>query len=499
MHIVDQHDGLAPEPVRRIGRESEGPGNRFLPPAWAQSPKYRRCLDPPKQVRVDPDTAALRKRDGDECRLVESARPDSPAMERHRDQQIGAVGQQPRHRPRHRRGIGHAPSVFELERHLARNIAISDSGAHAVVRRRIVEARCAPCLFATIELERQVAGGAPGRTEKPKLAPAGRAEAMIRLGNDTATRTAWGERQIGKTRKRCQQPHARLVPRGASLHKPRVSNPEIFDRALRRRRRDRAAPDYPAHAFLRQHMLDGIAERLEAVKRQFRDVLDLGCFDGSFTLADARIARCDAGLGFARTAGGVQADEDRLPFADKSFDLIVSAGVLDSVNDVPGALALARRALRPDGLFLAAFVGAGSLPALRSALLAAEVERPVARFHPQIDVRSAGDLLSRAGFALPVADTESLVVRYAGIGNLLRDLRGMAAGNLLPDTPPIARATLARAAEAFFERADPDGRTAERFEIVYLTGWAPDASQPKPARRGSATVSLIEALKPRPD
>ncbi|HVJ03634.1 MAG TPA: methyltransferase domain-containing protein [Sphingomonas sp.] len=274
-----------------------------------------------------------------------------------------------------------------------------------------------------------------------------------------------------------------------------MSDSEIFDRTLRRRRRDRAAPGHAAFTFLRDHMLDGIAERLDAVKRDFAEVLDMGSFGGDFTLPGARIARMDAGFGFARGAGGVQGDEDRLPFADASFDLIVSAGVLDQVNDVPGALALARRVLRPDGLFLGAFLGAGTLSMLRACLMAAEAERPVARFHPQIDVRSAGDLLGRAGFALPVADVETLSVRYASFANLLRDLRGMAATNLLPAAPPLSRETLARAAEAFAARADADGRTTERFEIVYLTGWAPDPSQPQPARRGSATASLAEALK----
>jgi len=241
-------------------------------------------------------------------------------------------------------------------------------------------------------------------------------------------------------------------------------------------------------------MLEGIAERLGEVKRKFHDVLDLGSFEGSFTLPGARITRLDAGARFAAQSGGLQADEDRLPFPEASFDLIVSAGVLDQVNDVPGALIQIRRALRPDGLFLAAFTGAGSLALLKSAFLAAE---PAARFHPQIDVRSAGDLLSRAGFALPVADTETLTVRYAGVWNLLRDLRGMAATNLLPNTRPLSRATLGRAAQSFADRADPDGRTPERFEIVYLTGWAPDSSQPQPARRGSATASLADALKNR--
>jgi SAM-dependent methyltransferase len=274
-----------------------------------------------------------------------------------------------------------------------------------------------------------------------------------------------------------------------------VSDSEIFVRPRRRARRERAAANYADFAFLRDHMREGLVERLEGVKREFRDVLDLGSFVGDFALPGARIARLDPGFAFAKAAGGVQADEDRIPFADASFDLVVSIGVLDQVNDVPGALALARRVLRPDGLFLGAFLGVGTLATLRASILAAEADRPVARFHPQIDVRSAGDLLGRAGFALPVADVETLSVRYGGLPNLLRDLRGMAATNLLPDARPLTRATLVRAAEAFAERADPDGRTPERFEIVYLTGWSPDASQPQPARRGSATTSLADALK----
>ncbi|RYY47761.1 MAG: methyltransferase domain-containing protein [Sphingomonadales bacterium] len=278
---------------------------------------------------------------------------------------------------------------------------------------------------------------------------------------------------------------------------PQPDSPsEIFDRALRHKRRDRAARSF--ESFVRDHMLEAIHERLTAVNRQFRDVLDLGSFDGAFALPGAAITRVDAGGVFAQASGGVQAEEDLPNFADARFDLIVSAGVLDSVNDVPGALALARRALKPDGLFLGAFLGAGTLATLRAAFMAAESERPAARFHPQIDVRAAGDLLSRAGFALPVSDVETLTVRYASIFGLFRDLRGMAATNLLPGTPPLTRNTLARAAQEFAARADAGGRTAERFEIVYLTGWAPDASQPKPAKRGSATASLAEALRPKP-
>ncbi|WP_245858359.1 methyltransferase domain-containing protein [Sphingomonas guangdongensis] len=269
-----------------------------------------------------------------------------------------------------------------------------------------------------------------------------------------------------------------------------MSVPEIFDRAARRLRRDRAARDWAAHDFVRAVMLDGIAERLAGVKREFRDVLDLGAADRAFTLPGATITRADAGAVFA--AGAVQTDEDRPAFADASFDLVVSAGVLDSVNDLPGALVLIRRALRPDGLFLGAFLGAGSLATLRAALR--DADPGAARLHPQIDVRSAGDLLMRTGFALPVADGERLDVRYGDLFGLVRDLRGMAASNLLVGRSPMTRGTLARLADAFAARADADGRVPERFEIVFVTGWSPHPDQPQPARRGSATASLAAAL-----
>ncbi len=276
-----------------------------------------------------------------------------------------------------------------------------------------------------------------------------------------------------------------------------MSAPDIFDRTLRRGRRDRSFGAYREHDFVRSFMLEGLYDRLSMVARPFSDILDLGCFMGEFLgPPGARIARLDAGARFAAAAGGVQGDEDHLPFADHSFDLVVSAGVLDSVNDLPGALVLARRVLRPDGLLLAAFAGGGSLPTLRACLREAEGERPVARLHPQVDVRAAGDLLMRAGFALPVADTETLTVRYRSLSGLFSDLRGMGAANMLATRWPLSRATLARMDDAFAARADADGRTTERLEIVYLTGWGPDPSQPKPARRGSATASLAEALKP---
>jgi SAM-dependent methyltransferase len=282
-----------------------------------------------------------------------------------------------------------------------------------------------------------------------------------------------------------------------------MSAPEIFDRRRRRHRRDRAAEDFGAHDFLHARMAGELLDRLDTVQRSFTCALDLGCLDGGVGRAlgalGIDVVAADPGFRFACAAGGVQCDEDRLPFADSSFDLVVACGGLDQVNDLPGALALIRRALKPDGLFLGAFVGAGSLPRLRAALLGAE-ERAVARLHPQIDVRSAGDLLARAGLAMPVADSERVTVRYESMFALLADLRGSAATSLLADpAPPLTRSALARAAALFQEGADPDGKVGETLEIVHLLGWAPAPDQPKPARRGSGTASLADALRPKRD
>ncbi|HET9640302.1 MAG TPA: methyltransferase domain-containing protein [Allosphingosinicella sp.] len=273
-----------------------------------------------------------------------------------------------------------------------------------------------------------------------------------------------------------------------------------FDRRLRRLRRDRAAARFAEADYLHRLAADELIERLDFVKRDFRRALDLGCAGGYLTRRlrerGLEVTACDCGSAFARRAGGVQADEDRLPFADGAFDLIVSVGALDGVNDLPGALLLVRRALRPDGLFLGAFAGAGSLPRLRRAMLAAdEIEGgAAARIHPQIDVRAAGDLLTRAGFALPVVDAQPVDVRFRSLLDLVRDLRGMGATNLLAarSRRPLGRHGLAAAIADFDTAGD---KTTERFEILHLLGWSPSPDQPRPAQRGSGTVSLAEALK----
>jgi SAM-dependent methyltransferase len=278
-----------------------------------------------------------------------------------------------------------------------------------------------------------------------------------------------------------------------------------FDRRLRRLRRDRAAGRFAAADYLHHLAADELIERLDLVKRDFRRALDLGCGDGylSSRLRERGIETipADAGFDFAAKAGGIQCDEDRLPFADGSFDLVVSVGALDSVNDLPGALILIRRALRPDGLFLGAFAGAGSLARLKQAMLAADsvAGGASAHVHPQIDVRAAGDLLTRAGFALPVADAHGVDIRFSSLARLVEDLRAMGAANILANRSrrPLGRVALAAAIAAFEGAADPDGKTLERIEMLHLLGWSPAPDQPKPARRGSGSVSLSEALRPR--
>ena len=276
-----------------------------------------------------------------------------------------------------------------------------------------------------------------------------------------------------------------------------------FDRALRRLRRDRAARLAASPHPLLTRIADEIEERLAMVSRRFERALDLGAGPGllgeRLRAQGLDVVSVDAGALFAAHLGGTQCDEDRLPFPPATFDLVVSGGTLDSVNDLPGALVQIRRLLRPDGLFLAAFAGAGSLPLLRQVMRAADQaeDQPASpRLHPQIDIRAAGDLLGRAGFALPVADSEKVSVRFPTLDRLVDDLRALGWTNILSarSRRPIGRVGLAAARAAFAAAADPDGRATERFEIIHLSGWAPSPDQPQPARRGSGTVSLADAL-----
>jgi SAM-dependent methyltransferase len=284
-----------------------------------------------------------------------------------------------------------------------------------------------------------------------------------------------------------------------------MPHPVIFDRHLLRARRIRAAVLGSA-TFLLERAADDLAGRLSAVLRTFDVAVDLG------TPGDALRRRLEGRFSSLIAAGSIAAhlagerlpvvaDEEALPFRDGSLDLVVSALSLQFVNDLPGTLVQIRRALKPDGLFLAAMVGGDSLAELREAFAQAEaeVEGGVSpRVAPFADLRDLGALLQRAGFALPVTDVDRVIVRYATPLALMHDLRRMGAGNVLTERrrKPLRRSTLRRMLEIYAERfSDPDGRVRATFEIVWLSGWAPHESQQRPLAPGSARTRLADALR----
>lgn len=275
--------------------------------------------------------------------------------------------------------------------------------------------------------------------------------------------------------------------------------PHVFDRVLLRRRLDRAAPVFGEADFLKRRAAADVVERLEAILRDFPLAADLGARTGAFAAAlagsEARVGvLIETDLSRHMLAGRaglrVQADEERLPFAPASLDLIVSSLALHAVDDLPGVLAQARAALTPDGLFLAALFGGATLWELRGALLDAETElRGGAgpRVSPFLDPGDGPRLLQRAGFALPVSDVDRVSVGYRHPLALLQDLRRMGETSVLleRDRAPLSRAVLARAFELYAERhGRADGKVEATFEIVTLTGWAPHESQPQPLEPG---------------
>jgi len=288
---------------------------------------------------------------------------------------------------------------------------------------------------------------------------------------------------------------------------PTPPSPLIFDRRLLRARHRRAASLGPA-TFLLDRVADDITDRLATVKRRFDLALDLGTPGEAVRAALSRVgsvgtivaaAAFPAG-GAGRVTPFVIADEEALPFGDATLDLVVSMLALQFVNDLPGTLVQIRRALKPDGLLLAALLGGETLAELRESFAAAESETTGGvspRVAPFADLRDLGALLQRAGFALPVTDTDRLTVRYDSAFALMRDLRRMGATNILVDRRrrPLRRATLVRMAEIYAQRfADPDGRVRATFEIVWLSGWSPHPSQQQPLKPGSAAARLADAL-----
>jgi SAM-dependent methyltransferase len=282
-----------------------------------------------------------------------------------------------------------------------------------------------------------------------------------------------------------------------------AESPLIFDRALLRLRRRRAMALGPV-TFLLDRVADDMADRLAAVLRRFDVAVDLATPGPAVRTAIARLGSVGTIIAADAISGGaVIADEEMLPFGDATIDLVVSALTLQFANDLPGVLVQIRRALKPDGLFLAALLGGETLTELRQSFAEAEsdVEGGVSpRVAPFADLRDLGALLQRAGFALPVADADRVTVRYNTVFALMHDLRRMGATNALlaRRRTPLRRATLLRMAEIYSNRfADADGRVRATFEIVWLSGWAPHPDQQQPLKPGSAKTRLADALGAR--
>jgi SAM-dependent methyltransferase len=291
--------------------------------------------------------------------------------------------------------------------------------------------------------------------------------------------------------------------------------PPLFDRVLHARRLARAAPAYHRADFLKRRAAQDLVERLEAINRRFPQAAELGARTGAFAAALARsdaagkidhLVQTDLSAAMLARGGGgtrIVADEARLPFAAASFDLVVSALALHWIDDLVGALIQIRRALKPDGLFIGALLGGATLAELRGCLIEAEAKLRGGsgpRVSPFVDAADGGALLQRAGFALPVVDTDLVSVRYRHPLALMADLRAMGETSALVDRPrePLTRGVLGLACDLYQARhAGADRRIEASFEIVTLTGWAPHPAQPKPLARGSAKARLADALQTR--
>jgi NADH dehydrogenase [ubiquinone] 1 alpha subcomplex assembly factor 5 len=282
----------------------------------------------------------------------------------------------------------------------------------------------------------------------------------------------------------------------------------VFDRHAVRRHRERAAAAPRVADFLVAEAAERLADRLDDIARRFPLALDLGCRDGVLAkMLRGRggiecLLHADAALGYARQAPApaLVAEAEALPIKPASLDLVLSTLDLHWTNDLPGALLQLRQALKPDGLLLASVLGGETLNQLRRALMEAElIEEGGAgpRVSPFADIRDLGHLLQRAGFALPVVDSDTITVTYADALALMRDLRAMGQSNAVRERRRsfTRRATLLGAARLYANLfAGPDGRIPASFEIITLTAWAPHESQQRPLRPGSAAARLAAAL-----
>ena len=498
------HRRPAPLPCPRTSRIVAHREGAALPPrpplAAAQAAQHRR-----RRVRASASTdtgipASCPTRTRDQRRLVDSratraasdAAAPAPAVRRHRA--AAAPSAAPSSRPSRsgRRTSAAAPASARhrhkrpprAPRHAA---AVGQAGGTGRPVAPIVGERAHSNARTMVGRESEAPPSSPRRSDGPP--PPATPHPGQRGGS--ASRTT---RRAGASRS------TDLLSRGRSMpHKRPAWTTEIFDRAARRLRRDRAAADFAAHDFLRAAMLDGIAERLDTVTRRFEACSTSAASTAPSSLLPApHVVRCDAGAVFAARAA-CRRTRISPPFAEWQLRPDRLRGRARSGQRPPRrAGARASRAPARRAVPRAPSSAADRSPTLRAALRSAEPEPPAARLHPQIDVRSAGDLLVRAGFALPVADVETLDVRYPDVFALAsRPARHGGDQPAAASVRPLTRGTLDAAAQAFAALADADGRVRERFDIVFLTGWAPDPSQPRAAKRGSATASLVSALAAR--
>ncbi len=284
---------------------------------------------------------------------------------------------------------------------------------------------------------------------------------------------------------------------------------DVFDRRQVRLHRDRAAPKFHDHDMLFREVAKRLADRLLDIKRKFPLALDLGCHSGGLAALLPKasgieaLIQSDLSPEMARRAGAntLVADEEMLPFDEQTFDLVVSNLSLHWINDLPGTLIQIRRALKEDGLFVSAILGAGTLRELRECLITAEVEihgGAGPRLSPLANLGDAAALLQRAGFSMPVADGDTLKIKYTDVFRLFADLRGMGEANAVVTKRKTftSRAVMFRAAALYLERfGDADGTIPATFEVIYLHGWSPHASQQQALAPGSATTRLASALK----
>lgn len=500
-HIIHKHDRAALHIGLAGHLEGTGDIGGALPAGQALGAGGRLAahqrIDQQRPARLAGDMA------GNFGGLVEAALPQAEGVRWHRHDH-GIIGQRAghaQHGARHQAGKMQAPAMFQRQHHCPRRTAIGQGRAGTGKGRRFGETGAALRRRIAIVRQGHAAAGALRRPQKLQGGKAGGAKPVITVDDAAAAGTARRQHRVDDGAQRQAEQvdgmtgHAAQLARAAAGRKGKAMSELPFDPVLRRHRHARAAAGFAGVAFLHDRMAEDLRDRAAMIARPFADVLDLGGPRPVWPTGDGVVRAALAAESGARV---VVADEDRLPFGDASFDLVVAAGSLATVNDLPGTLAGVRRVLRPDGLFMASFVGGMSLIELRSCLIEAEAElTSSAGRHtaPMVEAAQAAGLLARAGLVMPVADVDRITLRYASLFGLLDDLAAMGARSVLAARRPLRRDVLMNAAARFAALADPDGKTGVTIEILHVAGWAPGPGQPSPKARGSATTSLAAALK----